>query len=335
LARLQTLSIFSTACFLCLSVTATSFAEPPLGLPEVDHPKDNPPTPGKIELGKMLFFDARLSSDESVSCASCHDPAKGYSNNEKVAAGVGNQKGGRNSPTVINTAYQRFQFWDGRAGSLEEQALGPIQNPIEMNMQMTVALSRVNAIEGYRERFEQEFGGPATDERLAKAIAAFERTILSGNSPYDRYEAGDESALSPAAKRGMDLFFGKANCSACHSGPNFTDNAFHNIGVGMNEDDPDLGRYTVSKLGGDKGAFKTPTVREAGRTGPYMHDGSMATLREVVEHYNKGGIENEYLDEEIFPLDLTNEEMEDLVTFLKDGLKGDSYPMIEPPKLPE
>lgn len=333
----------SLSALLCSGLTfallgaAASLAEDdvPLGLKPVKHPKDNPPSEAKIALGKQLYFDPRLSVDKSISCASCHDPTKGWSNGEQFATGVNAQLGGRNSPTVLNSAYNRFQFWDGRAPSLEHQAVGPIQNPIEMAMTIDDVIDRLNEIDGYREQFQEVFGTDVTEEGIGKAIAAYERTILTGNAPYDRYKAGDESALSESADRGRELFFGKAHCSACHVGPNFTDNAFHNIGVGMDADEPDLGRYVVSGLEGDKGAFKTPTLREIARTAPYMHDGSMKTLEEVVEHYNKGGVKNPYLDEEIFELNLTEQEKADLVTFLKEGLSGDDYPQHEPPELPE
>lgn len=306
----------------------------PSGLPEVIYPADNPMTTEKVALGAQLFFDKRLSKDNTVSCATCHDPAKGWSNGEDVATGVGGLKGGRNSPTVINTAYQAFQFWDGRMETLEQQALGPIENPIEMTMSLVDVTKRLNQIPGYKSQFKKVFNTEVTSEGIAKAIAAFERTVLSGDAPYDRFTAGDKKALSPAAERGRVLFFGAARCSSCHSGPNFTDNAFHNIGVGMEKKDPDLGRYVVSKLDGDKGSFKTPGLRDVARTGPFMHDGSLKTLEEVVEHYNKGGIPNEFLDEEIFPLGLSKEQVADLVTFMKDGLASKNYPDIKAPKLP-
>ncbi len=307
----------------------------PAGLKKIRYPKDNQPTEAKIALGKQLYFDGRLSSDNKVSCASCHDPAKGWSNGEMFATGVEGQKGGRNSPTVINSAYQYFQFWDGRAGSLEEQALGPIQNPIEMNMTLDAVVKKLNAISGYRRQFQAVFGTDVTSEGIAKAIAAYERTALSGNAPYDRYKAGDKEALSEAAEQGRKLFFGKANCSACHSGANFTDNGFHNIGVSWDVENRDEGRFAISGLDGDRGAFKTPTLREIDRSGPYMHDGSMATLEEVVEHYVKGGTDNPYLDEEIFKLKLSDEEQAALVTFMKEALASDDYPNHEPPKLPK
>ena len=309
-------------------------------------PKDNPLTKGKVELGKQLFFDARLSEDSTISCASCHDPKHGWSNADRFATGVGGQVGGRSAPTIVNSAYMnagspRFgtvpQFWDGRADDLEGQAVGPIQNPIEMNMKMDLAIDRLNKIEGYRRQFNEVFGTDATEKGIAQAIASFERTILSGDAPIDRYLAGDKDAMSEAASRGWEVFDSgnKGNCSACHKYPNFSDGAYHNIGIGMDADEPDLGRFAVSKLTGDKGAFKTPTLREIHRTAPYMHDGSEATLEDVVEYYVKGGVANPYLDEEMKKLDLTEQEKKDLVTFLKEGLASDDYPDVEPPKLPE
>jgi cytochrome c peroxidase len=306
----------------------------PLGLRPVPIPADNPMTAEKVELGKQLYFDPRLSCDNTVSCASCHDPKKGWSNGSQFATGVRSQVGGRSAPTIINAAYSDLQFWDGRAHRLEGQALGPIQNPIEMDHKLEDCVVKLNEIEGYRTQFRKVFNSDVTPENIAKAIAAFERTVLSGNAPYDRFKAGETSALSPAAQRGMKVFFNKGHCSACHAGPNFTDQAFHNVGVGMNNPQPDLGRYEVSKLLGDKGSFKTPTLREIARTAPYMHDGSLKTLEEVVEHYDKGGIPNPQLDEEIFPLKLTDEEKADLVTFLREGLSSPDYPDIEPPTLP-
>ncbi len=323
-----------TTCVLLVQ-PRVSFGEAPLGLPEVAHPKDNAPTEAKIALGKQLYFDTRLSADDKVSCASCHDPKKGWSNGEATAAGVGGQRGGRSAPTVLNTAYQRFQFWDGRADTLEQQALGPIANPIEMNLPIDAAVKKLAAIEGYQKQFQEVFGTAVNADGIAKAIAAFERTVLSGNAPYDKFKVGkDEAALSETAKQGMKLFFGKANCSACHVGPNFTDNGFHNIGVGMKAEKPDLGRFEISKLDGDRGSFKTPSLRDIARSAPFMHDGSLATLEDVVEHYVKGGIANDYLDEEIFALKLTNEEKSALVTFLKEGLSSSTYPDVSAPTLP-
>jgi len=324
----------SAACGIVIA------AEPPAvtipsGLPQLIVPANNPLTAEKIALGRQLYFDKRLSIDNTVACASCHDPAKGYSNGEQFATGVDGKKGGRNSPTVINSAYQSFQFWDGRAKTLEDQALGPIQNPIEMNLTLPEMEKRLRSIPGYKAQFMKIFGREPVSEDVAKAIAAYERTVLSGGAPYDRFVAGDEKALSASAQRGWKLFNGKANCAACHSGPNFTDNAFHNIGVGMAADKPDVGREAISKLEGDFGSFKTPTLREIARSGPYMHDGSITTLAGVIDHYNKGGVSNAGLDEEIFPLKLTAEEKADLVKFMEEGLASPTYPQHTAPELPK
>lgn len=324
---LMTMSIFAIA-------VGGVFGQTPKGLPDPTHPKDNPSTEAKIALGRMLYFDKRLSSDNTISCASCHDPKMGWSNNDATAVGVGGQRGGRSAPTIINSAYQKFQFWDGRAGSLEDQALGPIANPIEMNLPIEEAVKKVAAIEGYSKKFEEVFSAPVNKENIAKAIAAFERTVISGDAPYDRFKAGDNSALSAQAAAGLKLFTGKAHCSACHSGPHFSDGAFHNIGVAFDAKEPDLGRHKLSGLDGDKGAFRTPTLREIARTAPYMHDGSLKTLEEVVDYYAKGGQKNVYLDEEIFPLKLTDDEKKSLVAFLKEGLASASYPDVAAPELP-
>lgn len=320
-------------CLLLLSLLVqpeSACTAEPAGLPPISYPKDNLPTDEKIALGKQLYFDGRLSSDNQVSCASCHDPAKGFSNGDQFATGVEGKKGGRNSPTVINAALQQFQFWDGRAKSLEEQALGPIQNPIEMNMPLEAVVARLNGIEGYKTQFQKVFGTEVTSAGIGKAIAAYERTILSGDAPYDRFKAGDQAALSLAAQRGMKLFFGKANCVACHAGPNFTDNGFHNIGL----PGTDEGRAAISKSLGDKGSFKTPTLREIARTAPYMHDGSLKTLEEVIAHYIKGGTPGPQVDEELFPLKLSTDDAADLITFLKEGLSSSSYPAHTAPELP-
>lgn len=316
------------------STVAEEF-EIPKGLKPLKIPKDNPMTAPKVELGKQLYFDKRLSKDDTISCASCHDPNKGWSNGEPVATGVGNQKGDRNAPTIVNAAYQKFQFWDGRAFHVEGQALGPIENPIEMGIPLKDLEKKLNQISGYKKQFNDVFGTDVTSENIAKAIGAFERTILSGDAPFDRFKAGDKSALSEAAQRGRRVFFNKAQCSACHAGGNFSDGAFHNIGIGINNKSPDLGRFKVTKLEGDTGSFRTPTLREIAKTAPYMHDGSLKTLEEVVEYYDKGGNPNPQLDEEIFPLKLSDQQKKDLVEFLKEGLRSESYPMVKPPELPK
>lgn len=317
------------------SAPAPHAAKVPSGLKELTVPEDNPLTQEKVELGRILFFDPRLSIDDTVSCASCHNPKFGWSNGEAFATGVRGQKGGRSAPTVINSGYQSFQFWDGRAWQLEGQALGPIQNPIEMDMKLDALVAKLNKIDGYRERFQKVFGTDATPDGIAKAIASFERTVLSGDAPYDRFKANDAKALSPAAQRGMKIFFNKGHCSACHSGHNFTDGGFHNLGVNFHAKTQDVGRFSESKQSGDTGSFKTPTLREIGRTAPYMHDGSLKTLEEVVNYYNKGGTTNPYLDEEIFELKLTKEEAADLVVFLREGLSSAGYPDIAPPAFPK
>ncbi|MCA9144359.1 MAG: c-type cytochrome [Planctomycetaceae bacterium] len=321
----------------CITVEAADEYELqyPLGLKRMPIPETNELTAAKIELGKQLYFDPRLSRDDTVSCASCHDPKKGWSNGDHFATGVRGQRGGRSAPTIINSGYSYFQFWDGRAIMLEGQALGPIQNPIEMDLTLEECVAKLNAIEGYRKQFQAVFGTDVDSVGMAKAIASFERTVLSGNAPHDKFKAGDEKALSAAAQRGSKLFFGKANCSACHAGPNFSDFAFHNIGVGMDKSEPDVGRFSETQMLGDRGSFKTPTLREIARTAPYMHDGSVKTLEDVVEYYDKGGFANPQLDEELFPLKLTPEQKADLVTFLKEGLSSEDYPDIEPPTLPK
>jgi cytochrome c peroxidase len=316
--------------------------EPPLGLPPLFWPEENPYTPEKAELGWLLFFDPRLSSDGSVSCASCHNPRHAFADAAPVATGIGGQKGGRSAPTVINRAYSTLQFWDGRAASLEEQAKGPIANPIEMTNQQDAAAAHKACVEclkqvpGYVQRFKQVFGTEDfTIDHVAQAIATFERTVLSGNSPFDRYREGDKKAMTPEQIRGQAVFFQKAACDACHIGFNFTDGSYANIGIGMDQKKPDLGRYNVTNREEDKGAFKVPTLREIEHTGPYMHDGSLKTLEEVVEHYNKGGIKNPYLDQRMKPLNLSEQDKKDLVAFLK-ALSGEGWKHIQPPaKLPE
>ncbi|MDA0589325.1 MAG: c-type cytochrome [Planctomycetota bacterium] len=327
-----------TAVFAATALTSALAEDPPAvptGLPAVGWPADNPPTAAKISLGQQLYFDPRLSSDDTISCASCHDPAKGWSNGEAFAKGVGGALGGRSAPTIINSAYFRQQFWDGRAKTLEDQALGPIQAGVEMNMKLENLIQKLNKIEGYKSQFKAVFGSEASAPNVAKAIAAYERTVLSGNAPYDSFKAGDKDALSEVAERGRKVFFGKGHCSACHVGAALTDNSYHNVGVGMDKKEPDVGRFAVSKLEGDTGAFKTPGLRDIARSAPYMHDGSLKTLEDVVEHYAKGGIANEYLDEEIFKLKLTDQDKKDLITFLKEGLASREYPMHKAPKLPK
>lgn len=227
----------------------------------------------------------------------------------------------------------KYQFWDGRAGSLEEQALGPIHNPIEMGETLENVVLKLRAIPGYRAQFKEVFGADVTVGGIAKAIAAFERTVVSGPSPYDRYLAGEREAMSPSAVRGMNLFAGKGHCLACHSGPTFSDQSFHNLGVGMDQPNPDLGREAHTKNPADRGRFKTPGLRNVALTNPYLHDGSANTLMDVVALYDRGGVENPNLDPLVFPLHLTLQEKLDLVAFM-EALTG-TLPDIEAPVLPE
>ena len=308
----------------------------PLGLRPFAVPVDNPMTAAKVALGRRLFFDRRLSVDDSLSCASCHDPERGWSNGKALARGVGGKfmPLGRSAPSLINVAYNFHHFWDGREDSLEGQALRPILNPTEMAMPSLEALEhKLNSIVGYRDRFREVFGTEVTGSNLARSLAAFERTLLSGDAPYDRYRAGDKDALSEAAERGMQLFFNDAQCSACHGGDNFTDGGFHNIGTAWNT--PDRGRQAVTGLPYQLRSFKTPALRDVARTGPYMHNGSLKTLEDVVEYYNNGGNpDDEWISEDIKPLELTIRQKQDLVAFLKEGLAGAAYPEIQAPELP-
>jgi cytochrome c peroxidase len=336
------LTACQTAPAPSLGSTATKLDNNPMtvGLPAgIDAPPpipaDNPITPAKVELGRQLFFDARLSSDRSVSCATCHNPVMGFADGRRTSMGTRGQVGGRSAPTVINLAYATGGvFWDGRAASLEEQAKGPIQNPIEMSNTHKNVVATLNALPGYRSQFEHVFGSPEiTIDNVAKAIAAFERVIISGNSPWDRFMKGDQTALSEEARRGRDLFQTKANCIRCHAGFNLTNNQFRNIGVGFDGPNPDLGRYEFTRNDGDRGRFKTPTLREITFTAPYMHDGSEPTLEGVIEYYDRGGNPNPYLDSDIEPLHLSKQEKADLLAFLH-SLNGEGWKVQAPIQLP-
>ena len=314
------LGLIAIASGLQAGEQPTSLPKP---LPTIPQPEKNPATVAKIALGKKLFFDPQLSSNGKISCATCHDPARGFSNGKRFAQGVGEKKGSRHVPSLFNVAYGRKFFWDGRSASLEDQALEPIQNPSEMNMSLRTLVSLLNNNAEYRKAFQNVFGGKATSTRLAQAIAAYERTILSNDTPFDRFLKGNKQALSPAALRGMKLFFGDARCVLCHKGPNFSDDNFHNIGTPDPGNDP--GRRRVTGKPSDQGKFKTPTLREVARTAPYMHNGHFKTLTEVVQHYNFGGVTdwaNDFRDEQLQVLYLGEDQVEDLVTFLKEGLSS-------------
>jgi len=308
----------------------------PLGLPQLPQDVAAQGSPGKVALGRQLFFDARLSKDSTISCATCHIPDKGWSNNQRHATGIGGQVVPRNVPTVVNSVYSSHYFWDGRADTLEQVVPQPIEHPNEMGLPMDQAAQRLNDAPEYRAQFQQVFGNDATRENLAEAIGAFLRTLLAGNSPFDRYRAGDLSALSPAARAGHDVFMFRANCQMCHRGPLLSDGGFHNLGVGTDERTPDPGRATVTgDAMYDTGAFRTPSWRDVSRTAPYMHDGRFETLEEVVDFYEHAGIANPHRMQMLNILVLSDEEKHNLVTFLKEALASDDYPHVEPPSRPE
>jgi cytochrome c peroxidase len=317
-------------------------------------PADNPQTPEKIALGQKLFFDARLSADETVACSTCHDPARAFTDGRPVSIGIKGRVGQRNAPTILNALYNKFQFWDGRAKTLEQQAALPIVNSVEMGQpNLDAAVARIAAIEEYQRAFKRVFGNSPNGPDLVRAIASYERTQLAFDSPFDHFIAGDKNAIEPSAVRGWNIFNTRGRCNKCHAlsedkldVTNFTDNDFHNIGIGiirhnvvalarqaeqsvnsgdaaaidraaLQTDMSALGRYLISKKDTDIASFKTPNLRNVLVTGPYFHDGSQETLWDVVDHYNKGdGLQNPYLDEDIQPLALTEADIDDVVAFL-------------------
>lgn len=324
-------------------------------------------TKAKIELGRQLYFEKRLSVDGTVSCADCHHPDEGYGKRTQFGVGIQGLTGNRNSPVSYNRIITGAQFWDGRADSLEAQAVGPIANPIEMGNTHEKAVETIKKIPGYKQQFDKIFQDGVTIDNIGRAISTFERCLVSLPTPYDYYEPirsfkqtyktkedvealkeedpelfekylkmEQESAAHPiseSAKRGRELFFGKAKCTACHAGANFSDEKYHNLGVGMDKPDPDLGRFVVTKDPKDRGAFKTPTIRNVALSAPYMHDGSQKTLEEVVEWYDKGGHPNPHLSKDVVKLGLTPQEKKDVVEFMK-ALTGD-FPKINPGRLPK
>jgi cytochrome c peroxidase len=333
-----------------------SSAELPIGASQVLYdlavPAAAAPTPEKIALGDKLFNDKRLSVNDTVSCATCHDPKRGFVDNKPLPDGVTapKERPQRNSPTVLNAMFNATQFWDGRAPTLEEQAKLPILNPIEMGMKSPEdVVAKVRKIPEYQEAFPKVFGREATYDDIAAAIAAFERTQFTGNAPFDRFVKGNATAIDAAAKRGWGLFNGKGRCNTCHAfstvNPLFSDQKFHNIGIAAHKTNfidlarkaaatvrsgdmkqidelaiqtefSELGRFLVTKQSNDIGAFKTPTLRDIAITAPYMHDGSLATLWDVMDHYNKGGIPNPNLDGGMQRLGLTEPEIDDMVAFM-------------------
>ena len=334
-----------------LLLSGVLYADDRLGLPPLTIPADNPQSPQKIALGQQLFNDRRLSGDGTVSCASCHPATRAFSDGRQVAQGIGGQRGIRNTPTVVNAAFYSSLFVDGRRPSLETQALDPLLNPIEHGLSDDRAiLAVIRQDPQYRRQFKQVFAvapQQITPQHIAQAIASYERTLIYGDSPFDRYFfGGDKTALSPAAARGLNIFRRKGNCANCHeiswNNALFSDNRFYNIGIGYQRVAPlverygdklaahidnnrqitamqrsELGRFNLTHTIADIGQFKTPSLRNVALTGPYMHDGSLETLAEVIEYYDRGGHPNPFLDPAIFPLMLTAQEKTDLVEFLK------------------
>ncbi len=324
-------------------------------------PPDNPQTPEKIALGQKLFFDGRLSADGTVACSTCHDPARAFTDGRPTSIGIQGRVGQRNAPTILNALYNKTQFWDGRVKTLEEQAALPIVNSVEMGQpSLDAAVARIAAIGEYQQAFRRVFGRPPNGTDLVRAIAFYERTLLSFDSPFDRFIAGDRNAIDDAAKRGWEIFNTRGRCNKCHAltedkrdVTNFTDNDFHNIGIGIirhnvvvlarqavqlinsgdtaaidraaiQTDMSALGRFLITKKEPDTAAFKTPNLRNVLVTGPYFHDGSQETLWDVSDHYNKGdGLQNPYLDVDIQPLALTEGDIDDLVAFLASLTSAD------------
>jgi cytochrome c peroxidase len=294
-------------------------------------PGDNGYSPERELLGKTLFFDPRLSGSNWISCATCHNPAMSWGDGLPKAIGHGMQELGRRTPTILNLAWSPALFWDGRAASLEEQALGPIAAPGEMNMPLDQMVDKIRSVPGYRSLFDKAYPQEAIDEKtIARAIANFERTVVSGKAPFDRWAEGDENAVSVEAKRGFVLFNDKANCVKCHGGWRFTDDSFHDIGV----PGADQGRGKLFQtIGTMQYAFKTPGLRNVDRRAPYMHDGSEKTLEDVIELYQVGGrVRRPSLSAEIKPLNLTEQEKRDLIAFLKTLTSADRA--VEIPTLP-
>jgi cytochrome c peroxidase len=317
-------------------------------------PQDNPQTPEKIALGQRLFFDGRLSADGTVACATCHDPARAFTDGRPVSIGIHGRAGQRNAPTILNALYNKAQFWDGRAKTLEDQAALPIVNPVEMGQPtLQAAVDSIAGIEEYRRTFRKVFSRPVNGTDLVRALAAYEQALVSFDSPFDHFMAGDKNAIDDAAKRGWELFNTKARCNKCHAlsekkrdVTNFTDFDYHNIGIGIirhnvvalarkaereiaaghleavdraaiGTDMSVLGRFLLTRKEADTASFKTPNLRNVLVTGPYFHDGSQETLWDVIDHYNKGdGLQNPWLDEDIQPLALTEAEIDDVVAFL-------------------
>lgn len=315
------------AILVVVAVVAGQGAEPkprlPLGLQEqaIFIPDDNPLTPEKIALGKQFFWDKRWSKSGTVACVSCHQPNHGWTDPQRFSTNFEGKPTARRAPTIVNRLFSDRQLWTGLRASLEDQAKN------DSNRSDDTVVAHLGTLPVYQEQHRKVFGRDLDADGVAQAIAAYVRTILSGNSPYDRFKAGDKNAMSASAQRGLVLFEGKANCVRCHVGFNFTDEGYRNIGVGMDKEKPDLGRFVVTKNEADKGAFKTPTLRDVAKRAPYMHDGSEKALADVVAFYNKGGVKNPWLSSDVRPLGLTDQEQADLVEFMK-ALTGEIAPDV-------
>lgn len=296
---------------------------------DIPFPEENSFSDNKASLGKKLFFDPRLSHENNLSCASCHNPSFSWEDAQATSVGTPMARLGRHTPTIANLAWGELFFWDGRAESLEEQALGPIQADGEMAQNLDELIYELKEIPGYVAAFEEAFPGSGiTAENIGKAIATYERTVVSSEAPFDKWIKGDNDAISPAAKRGFEIFNTKANCASCHEGWNFTDWGFHDIGI----NDADEGRFEVLEIDVLKHSFKTPGLRNIVERAPYMHNGSMATLMDVVNHYNDGFVTRPSLSSQMTPLDLTDSEKADLVAFMETLSSNDKAVTL--PKLP-
>jgi len=341
---IKTLGLSALAVSLLLSsLSATEDMKKWLRPVEIPQPKDNKMTPERIELGKLLYFDTRLSTSGKISCATCHHPKQGWTDLIPTSKAVGHEglHGPRNSPVILNSAYQKHQFWDGRVRTLEQQALGPIEAGVEMNMSLDKLIPMLNSIKGYQKLFKAAYPkskGVITKDYLAKAIATFERTVVSTEAPFDRYAKGDKKAISAKAQKGFALFKGKAKCTTCHDGFNFSDGSFHNIGLNDGElKDAELGRYNVKGRAGWYGVMKTPTLRDITKSAPYMHDGSVKTLEEATTICASGGryennVKNKSLD--IKDRGLNKTEIDQVVSFMK-SLTGPDMKLKIPTKFPQ
>jgi cytochrome c peroxidase len=298
------------------AAAAAPAAPPPALALHRNIPPDNPLTPAKVALGRRLFHDPLLSADRSLACASCHRPELGFSDTLAVSPGVDGRVGRRSTPTLLNRAYGRAFFWDGRAETLEDAVLRPIRDPVELALPLAELVRRLDAEPAYREAFRRAFPGESvTQENLGRALASFVRTLITGDSPADRFAAGDSTALTREEREGRRLFFAEARCAQCHAGPNLTDEEFHNTGVASGSADP--GRYAVSGRDEDRGRFKTPTLREVGRRPPFMHDGSLRSLEEVIDFYDRGGGDHPLRTGRLRPLRLAPAQKQALAAFVR------------------